>query len=120
LQGEVPYEKMATWYREANLFVSASTMETYGISLQEARHFGLPMLVVAGGNSGNHLRPGVTGSVYADPSALAAGFVELVRQPALLSSYLQEAQAQRPTHGGSWQESADALLLQLEAWFPCS
>jgi glycosyltransferase involved in cell wall biosynthesis len=119
LRGEAPYRDMAGWYRDANLFLSASRMETFGISLQEARFFGLPILAVEGGNSANHVESGVTGNLFSNPSDLARGFLSLVRTPELLRSYMHEAHARRPPNGGSWSASADQLVQSLEQWFPC-
>ncbi len=117
LQGEIPFADMAKWYRESNLFLSAARMETFGISLQEARAYGLPILAVIGGNSENHVSAGITGELFEDPAMLAKGFLGLVRGRTTLASYLQQAQEWRPTDGGEWRDSADQLTKSMQSWF---
>ncbi len=117
LRGALPYEKMPDAYQAANLFLSASKMETFGISLQEARHCGVPILVVCGGNSENHVQNGVTGQSVASPEELARVFVHLVRHPHLLQNYWQNAQAEVRELGETWEELALRLRGALRDWF---
>jgi glycosyltransferase involved in cell wall biosynthesis len=117
LRGEVAFASMSTWYQEANLFISASRMETFGISLQEARAYGLPILAVQGGNSENHLIEGVTGELYSDPAKLAEGFLALARDPKTFASYLRSAQDRRPADRGDWSDAAEQLAKSIESWF---
>lgn len=118
IPGASPYDEMPSWYARANLLLSASRMETFGISLQEARHAGLPILAVEGGNSGNHLKAGITGELFADPGALALGFLERVRSQEILARYFAAAQNERPRGSGSWADAATRVRASLEAWFP--
>ncbi len=119
LRGEAQPAAMASWYGGANLFLSASQMETFGISLQEARHFGLPIFAVHGGNSENHLVRGKTGEIFDEPGALAEGFLSLVRSKTRLRSYWGHAQAQDFKPGSNWQNASSQLVRSLEKWFPC-
>mgnify|MGYP001548494209 CR=1 FL=1 len=118
LQGASAYSEMPAWYQRANLFVSASAMETYGISLQEAKHFGLPIFAMIGGNSANHVAAGITGELYPSPAELAKAVVGLSRSPSSLAEYFRQAQLCRETTGSSWPAEAQRLRLSLEAWFP--
>jgi glycosyltransferase involved in cell wall biosynthesis len=118
LRGVAEYDAMPGWYEQANLFLSASRMETFGISLQEARHSGLPILAVEGGNSGNHVDRGVTGELFADPEAMAQGFLTLVRSQTDLLRYSEQAQKSRLLSTETWTEAAARLRLSLEQWFP--
>ena len=117
LHGEIAFNSMSSWYQKSNLFVSASRMETFGISLQEARAFGLPILAVVGGNSANHVRDGVTGQLFSDPAKLAQGFLSLVRSPPTFASYRKQAQEQRPSSQGDWADSATKLAACVQSWF---
>jgi len=58
LQDDVIVTKL---YSKSNLFISASYMETFGMSIQEASNHRLPLLVLEGGNTSNHVVPGVNG-----------------------------------------------------------
>ena len=118
LQGAKAYSEMPAWYQRANLFVSASAMETYGISLQEAKHLGLPIFAMSGGNSANHVASGITGELYPSPAELAKGVVRLSRCPSGLAEYFRQAQGCRQAPGSSWPAEAQRLRVSLEAWFP--
>ncbi len=119
LPGPVSYEEVHARYQAANLFLSASRMETFGIALQEARHHGVPILAVAGGNSENHLTPGETGEVVANPGELARALLRLASDPARHALYHRAAWAQRPKEGETWQLGAERFVRELAAWFPC-
>ncbi|MGB3588759.1 MAG: glycosyltransferase family 4 protein, partial [Tunicatimonas sp.] len=51
LVGSQPFHQMANFYHKSNLFISAASMETFGMALQEARVHQLPILAIDGGNS---------------------------------------------------------------------
>jgi glycosyltransferase involved in cell wall biosynthesis len=118
LPGESAYEAMPAWYEKSNLFLSASRMETFGISLQEARYAGLPILAARGGNTANHLKVGVTGELFDDPGALALGFLKRVRSSQELALYFEAAQKARSEITGSgWDDAARRVMSSLEGWF---
>jgi len=118
LRGFSPYGDMRGWFEGANLFASASRMETFGIALQEARHFGLPILTVQGGNSATHVEPGVTGEFFSCPTRLARGFIKLVRDEQQLSRYYANAQRSRPAATETWAEAAARFVSKIDSWFP--
>ena len=66
---------------EADLLVSASRMESYGMALAEARAAGVPILARAGGNAAAHVASSAGGELCADETQLAQRFLELVRDP---------------------------------------
>jgi glycosyltransferase involved in cell wall biosynthesis len=55
----------------ANLALSASRMESYGMALYDARAAGVPIAACAGGNVAQHVTPEWGGELVADESALA-------------------------------------------------
>lgn len=120
LLGALPHSSVLATYQEANLFLSASRMETFGISLQEARHYGLPILAVRGGNSENHVVEGKTGGVLETPSELACAFLELVKNRDAHVSYFDAAQDARPSGSERWNDAAKRLLTVLTVWFQTS
>lgn len=117
LRGGCAHDEMPGWYRQASLLVSASKMETFGMALQEARHHGLAILAVDGGNSGAHIRNGETGELCAGPEALARRLLALVEEPEVLAAYSSAAQAQRPAETKSWSHAAERLLETFDSWF---
>ncbi len=120
LLGALPHSSVLAKYREANLFLSASRMETFGISLQEARHFGLPILAVRGGNSEHHIVEGKTGEVLDSPSELACAFLALAQNRDAHVAYFGGAQDARPSGPESWNDAAKRLLTVLAGWFHSS
>lgn len=114
LEGAVDYADMPHCYQQANLFVSASAMETFGIALQEARWFALPILAVRGGNSGNHVRENVTGDLYSTAKALAQGFLALTRNAEQMHQYAQGAEEFRLEPTETWNAAALRLRSALE------
>lgn len=113
LCGAVPYEDMDACYRRASVFVSASRMETYGMALQEARRYGLPILAHAGGNAHNHFEHGKNGYLYDSMAALADGMVALMRDPARARALFEQAQRMRAGGSYTWPAAAASLLRQI-------
>lgn len=53
--GEIPPEDMPDLYQRADVLISASSMETFGMALQEAQFFGLPILALGSKESGGNI-----------------------------------------------------------------
>jgi len=117
LLGSVAHEALAVHYQDANLFVSASRMETFGMSLQEARLQALPILAVRGGNSENHLIVGKTGLIFDNPDALAGGLVSLAADTTRHARYFSGAYGACPDASATWPDAASQLLKDLHTWF---
>ncbi len=89
--GEVPWTKMADFYRYADVFVHASLSETYGNVLGEALWCGTPTVAFADGMGVSaQIEDGHNGVLFAprkgeDPEGADAAFgravVELIRDP---------------------------------------
>lgn len=88
----------------ADLLLSASRMESYGMALAEARAAGVPMLAHAGGHAAAHVAPEAGGELVADAPTLATRFLALVRDPAELARRKQLALAH--TTARSWDDAA--------------
>ncbi len=58
-------------YRNTNVLVSPAFMETFGMAIQEARAFGLPILAYDGGNAGFHVEKEQNGLLFQDHRSLA-------------------------------------------------
>lgn len=82
--GEIPPAKMPKLYEQADVFISASSMETFGMALQEARHFGVPILALGsetqGGNISSFFAHENSGQLFQDMQSLASAFRDLVEE----------------------------------------
>lgn len=117
LLGEQMGEALEACYARADLFVSASRFEGYGMALAEALARGLPIVAVQAGavpevvpeTAGILVEPG-------HPGALAAAIARLLRDPALQARLRAGALAARQRLAG-WQETAHTVrrLLTLAA-----
>lgn len=111
--GVVAPDRMVDHYECANLFVSASKMETFGMALQEARAAGLPLLVFDGGNARQHVVDGA-GVVVSSMTELATRLVELSRAPEQLRTMAARAERSRESNVVyDWDSAARALLSAL-------
>lgn len=77
----------------SNLFLSSSTMESYGMALAEARGLALPILAVRGGNVEMLVERRAGGQLVPDAPTLAGAFVALCRERAELDQRLRAARA---------------------------
>lgn len=114
--GALPLEKLRDKYEESTAFISASRMETYGMSVQEARAFGLPVLACEAGYVKTHISSGTNGSVYASISELAGACVELIRRPGMLRRLRQSAYGFRALETYTWKDAARLFLKQYWDW----
>lgn len=112
--GPASYEDMDRHYRRASLLLSPSLMETFGMALQEARAFGVPILACDAGNSAAHVVEGVNGHLYGSIPDLVTGFMELVRAPHRLRRLFASAQAARTGGDYTWDVAARDFLRQLD------
>ncbi len=107
--GAVPHAELIAHYQAANLLVSASTFETFGMALHEARVMGLPILALGRGYVAHHIKDSHTGRVFNSVGALATGLIDLVRYPAHLHLLYRGAWADRPD-SYTWEDAAHRLL----------
>jgi glycosyltransferase involved in cell wall biosynthesis len=105
--GPVPPTHIAECYRRAAGFVSTSKMETFGIALQEARAYGLPILAVDGGYTRHHFTPGENGLLFESVGALAQGLLALTRDPARMHALFGNAQHLRLSNDYTWANAAE-------------
>lgn len=113
LRGPASYEEMDALYRGATLFLSTSQMETFGMALQEARAFGVPILACRGGNASAHVEHGVTGALCETVTELVEELLDLSRAPERLASLFAAAQSLRTGSEYTWDVAAEEFLRQL-------
>jgi glycosyltransferase involved in cell wall biosynthesis len=106
--GELPYAKLFETYRKADLFLFASSVETFGNILVEAMAAGLPVAA-----SNRSAIPEVSGeaAVFFDPTnpeQIAAATEKLLRNAALRDE--MAGRAYRRAQEFSWSKCADATF----------
>ena len=105
--GPVPHDRIAECYRRAAGFVSASKMETFGMALQEATAYGLPILAVDGGYARHHFTPADNGLLFESVGALAQALLALARDPARMRELFGNAQRLRRSSDYTWANAAE-------------
>lgn len=110
--GSADPERVACELAWANLLVSASRMESFGMALDEARRAGLPIIARDAGNVAAHVVPEAGGELVSDELELAAACARLSRNPAELSVRLGRARARIPP-ARPWDVAASELIEQL-------
>jgi glycosyltransferase involved in cell wall biosynthesis len=106
-------------WRDADLLVLTSRVETYGLVVTEALARGIPAIVSAGTGAVEALQEGATtaetpGTAVpaADPQSLAAVLRSWLTEPLLRQSWRRAALARRDTLPG-WQQTAEAVVAYL-------
>jgi glycosyltransferase involved in cell wall biosynthesis len=109
LRGVVPPEEVAAVLRGADLFVSASRSESFGMAVAEAAACGVPVLAFATGEIPALVRDGATGWLLppdASDAAFTTALHDIVRAPERLA-------AARRAHGmpvlPGWEQAAAAF-----------
>lgn len=102
-------------FETSNLFISTSYMETFGMAIQEAAMWGLPLLVLRGGYTPAHVSEGVNGWVANDMEALVNTFCSLIDDPVGFRKVREGALAFEPEYARSWEEEAGKLVGFVEA-----
>ncbi|HEX6275974.1 MAG TPA: glycosyltransferase family 4 protein [Polyangiaceae bacterium] len=112
--GPVPYELMGATYDAAHVLVSASSMETFGMAIYEARAHGLPVLALDGGYVRHHFTDGENGVLCRTPHELAATLCELSEDERRMRALFDAAQGSRISAPYGWPEAAKRFLAELE------
>lgn len=109
LLGELDGEALAGRYDAADLFVSASLYEGYGMALADALARGLPVVTAAGGAVAETLPPGAGLLVPpGDVEALGAALRRFLSEPGLAASLRAGAAAAR-VGLPRWRDTATAV-----------
>jgi glycosyltransferase involved in cell wall biosynthesis len=111
-QGALSHKETMLQYHRHHLLVSAASMETYGMALQEARSLGMPILVLQGGYSARHIRQG-NGILCEDIFELTRNFLQLSRSKAALRACLDTARIHYQEATYRWEEAAAIFLRQI-------
>lgn len=104
--GAVSPDAVPRFLAKANLFVSTSRMETWGMAIAEAAAFGLPVWVCRGGFAERHLDRGAVGMAFDDVEQLTA---RLVRLDSDTFGQMQRQAWHARTDYPRWSETAAAV-----------
>jgi glycosyltransferase involved in cell wall biosynthesis len=109
---------METYYAFSSVFISASKMETYGMAVQEALAYGLPVLAYAGGYVRIHIRPGVNGYLCSTFSELARLCVKFIQDSKELEYLRDRTEKSRSGINHTWDKAAEMFVRQTSRLIP--
>ena len=107
--GAVPPSEMGVLYQTAHVVVSSSRMETFGMALQEARSYGLPIYAFDAGNVAEHVLGG-GGCLFTSIPRLARALLDLIEAPEKVSVLLSRASTTQAKTTYDWVAVAQAFL----------
>lgn len=110
--GPASLTRLKKIYESSSIFISASKMETYGMALQEARSFRLPMLALDRGYVKAHISPGENGYVYRSIEELSGACLGFIREPERISQLQKERLDSKEKSLYSWNDAADIFMEQ--------
>ena len=87
--------EVALWLARAQLLISPSRYESFGMALADARASGRVVLAHAGGHTERLVEAAAGGALCTDDAALASAFLRCVRDRAELAERLSRAHARR-------------------------
>jgi hypothetical protein len=114
--GALPHARALEALRAADVLISSSRMEAYGMALAEARACGVPVIARQGGHAAAHVDPAAGGELVADESAVAGRFLDLVRDREELAERKRKAVA--GARGRSWDQVAAEWIAAVERLLP--
>jgi len=115
LLGEQDAETMQKLYDKANLFVSASAMETFGMAIQDAVVCGLPVLALEGGYAAEHIADGINGYRCRTLAQVVLQLKRCVDNPLHFRSLQNQARAFKPEYD-SWDAAAEMFIESVMKW----
>ncbi len=109
LLGELTPDAVNERLAACDVLLSASSMESFGMALAEARTLGVPIVARAGGNVENLVSAASGGELVADAAGVAAACVALCRRHAELGARRERARA-NALLPRSWSDAAAEFL----------
>ena len=112
-KGVLQREEVWQSLQESNLFISAATMETFGMAIQEAVASGLPLLVLKGGYVAEHFKMGAAGRSFGKLADLVAFLKKLEDDEELFLQFQGKAVSNQKAYY-TWKDAASSLVDQLD------
>jgi glycosyltransferase involved in cell wall biosynthesis len=111
--GPLAAAEMKRYYERSAVFITASKMETFGMAIQEARFFGLPILALDAAYARRRLRPEPSSLLFRSIPALAEACIKYIRNPLALEAFARQARESVPPRLYDWGDAAQLFLDQL-------
>jgi len=111
--GAVTMKGLEKLYSSSSVFISASKMETFGMAIQEALAFGLPVFAYDGGYAKAHIVERINGYLCSTFLELAEKCVEFIRDPEKLKSLRENSEKPSMDYGYTWDDAAAAFIRQI-------
>jgi hypothetical protein len=116
-EGARGHEAVLQAYYTANLLLSASFMETYGMALQEGAAHGLPLLLREGGHAARHAEAG-NGRVCKSIAEMISWLQRWQADTSELQALGAVAHEQAAKRLRSWEDTARDFWQQLKQHYP--
>jgi glycosyltransferase involved in cell wall biosynthesis len=112
--GPLSSARLKRAYESSSVFISSSNMETYGMAIQEARAFGLPILALEAGFVKAHIDPGKNGHVYESIDELCDACLVFMREPDRLNQLQEGSRISSDANPYTWDNAAQRFLEQIK------
>lgn len=112
-EGVLPHSKVKQFFEEANLYISAASMETFGIALQEAVAYRMPILAVDGGSVNFHIEEFYNGYLFDSSADLVDTLEELCGVNKEFKSLVESAWQFRKFEDYTWDTVVKTFVHQL-------
>lgn len=109
-RGSVSRPELARQYREADVFLSTTRLEAFGIAALEARTSGLPVIARADSGVGEVVADGISGLLAPDDAALTDALVRLAADATLRTRLAQHNSSIPPSQ--TWERVVDLVLAE--------
>lgn len=106
-------ETVMQYFEQSNLYISTAYMETFGIALQEAVAYRLPILAYDGGSADYHIEPGQNGHLFTTINEMVQKLDELAVRPNEFDDLIESAWQFRKFENYNWQTVIQLFVQQL-------
>ena len=114
LAGSMDHQYIRKALSDANMYISSSFMETFGMALQEAVAFRLPILAIEKGNAKYHISNGKNGYLFSSMEALVDRLEFLSLNKNEFEALKKSSWDYRKKESYNWEKAAKQFLQQLK------
>jgi len=116
--GPLPLVGIKRCFERSTVFITASSAETFGMAVQEARLFGLPVLALDAAYARRLVRPGRAGLLFHSIPDMAEACLEFMRHPSALEALAEKSLASALPLTYDWGGAARLFLDQFRQYSP--